>query len=44
MAVRLKDGSDLLLEARRLAVLMHRIWSDGTEVRWTKDPLVQPSL
>ncbi len=30
--------------ARRLAVLMHRIWSDGTEFRWTKDPLVQPSL
>ena len=30
--------------ARRLAVIMHRIWSDGTEFRWTKDPLVQPSL
>jgi transposase len=30
--------------ARRLAVLVHRIWSDGTEFRWTKDPLVQPSL
>jgi hypothetical protein len=29
---------------RRLAVLMHRIWSDGTEFRWTKDPLMQPSI
>jgi transposase len=24
--------------ARRLAVIMHRIWSDGTEFRWTKEP------
>jgi len=23
--------------ARRLAVIMHRIWVDGTEFRWTKD-------
>jgi transposase len=23
--------------ARRLAVIMHRIWSDGTEFRWTKE-------
>jgi len=23
--------------ARRLAVVMHRMWSDGTEFRWTKD-------
>jgi transposase len=23
--------------ARRLAVIMHRIWSDGTEFRWTRD-------
>jgi hypothetical protein len=22
--------------ARRLAVIMHRIWSDGTEFRWTR--------
>ena len=22
--------------ARRLAVIMHRIWVDGTEFRWTK--------
>jgi transposase len=23
--------------ARRLAVIMHRIWMDGTEFRWTLD-------
>ena len=23
--------------ARRLAVVMHRMWSDGTEFRWTKE-------
>ncbi len=23
--------------ARRMAVIMHRIWSDGTEFRWTRD-------
>ena len=22
--------------ARRLAVIMHRIWTDGTEFRWTR--------
>ena len=22
--------------ARRLAVILHRVWSDGTEFRWTK--------
>ena len=24
--------------ARRLAIIMHRIWVDGTEFRWTKEP------
>jgi hypothetical protein len=24
--------------ARRLAVIMHRIWVDGTEFRWTREP------
>jgi transposase len=23
--------------ARRLAVIMHRIWFDGTEFRWTRE-------
>jgi transposase len=23
--------------ARRLAVVLHRIWLDGTEFRWTKE-------
>ena len=22
---------------RRLAVIMHRMWSDGTEFRWTRE-------
>lgn len=25
--------------ARRLAVIMHRIWSDGTEFRWTRESI-----
>jgi transposase len=25
--------------ARRLAVIMHRMWSDGTEFRWTRDAI-----
>ena len=25
--------------ARRLAVILHRIWVDGTEFRWTRDIL-----
>ena len=23
--------------ARKLAIIMHRIWSDGTEFRWTRE-------
>ena len=30
--------------ARRLAVVMHRMWVDGTEFRWTKEVVVQPAL
>jgi transposase len=26
--------------ARRMAVIMHRIWVDGTEFRWTREPAV----
>jgi transposase len=25
------------MEARRLAVIVHRIWVDGTEFRWTME-------
>jgi transposase len=28
--------------ARRLAVVMHRMWVDGTEFRWTRDAVDQP--
>ena len=27
--------------ARRLAVIMHRIWVDGTEFRWTREQAAQ---
>ncbi|MET3524594.1 hypothetical protein ABID25_006465, partial [Mesorhizobium abyssinicae] len=26
--------------ARRLAVIMHRIWSDGTQFRWTRTEIM----
>ena len=25
--------------ARRLAVILHRIWVDGTELRWTREAI-----
>ena len=28
--------------ARRLAVVMHRMWVDGTEFRWTRGAVDQP--
>ena len=34
-----EDGSIVAL-ARRLAVIMHRIWVDGTEFRWTREQAV----
>ncbi len=27
----------VIVAARRLAVIMHRIWVDGTEFRWTRE-------
>jgi hypothetical protein len=30
--------------ARRLAVIMHRIWADGTEFRWTREAYRQVEL
>jgi transposase len=30
--------------ARRLAVVMHRMWVDGTEFRWTREVADQPAL
>jgi transposase len=29
--------------ARRLAVVMHRVWVDGTEFRWSKNALQHES-
>jgi hypothetical protein len=31
------DPKRPIREARRLAVIMHRIWVDGTEFRWTRE-------
>ncbi len=30
--------------ARRLAVIMHRIWIDGTEFRWTREAMAARNL
>jgi transposase len=27
--------------ARRLAVILHRIWVDGTEFRWTREAVIE---
>ena len=29
--------------ARRLAVIMHRIWVDGTEFRWAREQAIAPA-
>ncbi len=29
--------------ARRLAVILHRIWVDGTEFRWTREQAAAPA-
>jgi hypothetical protein len=34
--IELGDAAIVAL-ARRLAVIMHRIWVDGTEFRWTRE-------
>src|SRR5712671_6803869 len=30
--------------ARRLAVVLHRMWVDGTEFRWSKDSAATPTI
>jgi multidrug resistance efflux pump len=32
-----RRGMVIVALARLLAVIMHRIWVDGTEFRWTRD-------
>jgi transposase len=32
-----RDEKAIVALARRLAVIMHRIWIDGTEFRWTRE-------
>ena len=32
-----RDEKAIVALARRLAVIMHRIWVDGTEFRWTRE-------
>ena len=36
----LRDKKAIVALARRLAVIMHRIWVDGTEFRWTQEQAV----
>jgi hypothetical protein len=31
---------EIVALARRLAVIMHRIWVDGTDFRWTREATV----
>jgi len=30
--------------ARRLAVVLHRMWVDGSDFRWSKDGAVLPAV
>jgi hypothetical protein len=30
--------------ARRLAVVLHRMWVDGSEFRWSKDSAAAPTV
>ena len=40
VAKRRGAGKAVIALARRIAVILHRIWCDGTEFRWTRE--VQP--
>jgi transposase len=33
-----RDKKAIVALARRLAVILHRMWVDGTEFRWTREP------
>ena len=37
LARRIGGKKARVARARKLAVLMHRVWTDGTEFRWTKE-------
>ncbi len=37
IAIRRGKQKAIVALARRLAVIMHRMWRDGTECRWTKE-------
>jgi len=37
VAQRRGSGKAIIALARRLAVIMHRMWRDGTEFRWTRE-------
>ena len=37
VAQRRGSGKAVVALARRLAVIMHRMWCDGTEFRWTRE-------
>ena len=37
VAQRRGGGKAVVALARRLAVIMHRMWCDGTDFRWTRE-------
>jgi hypothetical protein len=37
VAQRRGRGKAVIALARRLATILHRIWCDGTEFRWTRE-------
>ena len=37
VAQRRGRGKAVIALARRLAIILHRIWCDGTEFRWTRE-------
>jgi len=37
IARRRGKGKAIIAIARRIAVILHRMWTDGTEFRWTRE-------
>ena len=39
-----RDREAIVAVARRLAVVLHRMWVDGSEFRWSKDSAAAPTV
>jgi hypothetical protein len=39
-----RGGCGSALDAERLAVVLHRMWVDGSEFRWSKDSAAVPAV